>query len=540
MTSNSNVETPTVKNLKSVNAELRQELSKKDAQLEEYEERVKQLLHLLYGKKTEKSKTVIDDEQGVLFDTEPPEEPEEEVSEDDTLEVKTHKRFKKGRKPLPADLPRVEVIIDVTEEEKTCCGTTKNKIGEERTERLRYVPATVEVVVEVRPKYACGICEGTESEGPTVAIAPPPPSILPKSIATPELLAHILVSKFEYALPFYRQEKMFARIGVDMNRTTMCQWTMKIAEACQPLFNALHLEIRSGPLINIDETKVRVLKKPDSSAKNSQMWVCRGGNPSKPTILYFYRLSRESEVAREIIGDFAGAVQTDGYVGYDFLDKVACIDHLGCFAHVRRGFVLVIKAREKNKKDVEKKNKTKIKKIDKKVSNAEKVLKMIKKLYKIERKLRSDKELSPEEFVAKRRKEAGDILDELKEFLDELKKKTPPGGLLGKAVAYALSEWEKLVKYLEHASATPDNNLVENAIRPFVVGRKNWLFFGHERGAQSGALIYSLIETAKANGLEPYRYLKYIFEKLPYATTCGDYKALLPQHLDKNTVNSCP
>ncbi len=545
----SNAASHTIEKLKTVIAELRKKTESQkenaerfEAQIEEHKETIKHLLQMLYGKKSEKGIVGHDIDQGLLFDVEPAEDVEEDeaVSEDDTVEVEGHKRLKKGRKPLPAELPRVEVIIDIPDDEKTCpCGDDLTKIGEVVSERLRYIPAKVEVVREIRLQYACRSCEGTEDDGPTVKIAALPPRLLPKSIATPELLAHILVSKFADALPFYRQEQMFARIGVDMNRTTMCQWTMKVAEACQELFDALHSEIRSGPLINIDETTVKVLKKTGPSPDTkSQMWVCRGGDPAKPVLLFFYSPSREGEMAKTILGDFQGAVQTDGFSGYDYLDEVDGIDHLGCFSHARRGFVNLVKALGK-KEDNKSKDKSKSKKVKKQNSNAEKAVRLIRKLYKIERTLRADKELSPEAFIAKRRDLAEPVLKELKKFLDELKPKTPPKGILGKAIGYALRQWSRLVKYLDYAEATPDNNLVENAIRPFVIGRKNWLFFGHARGAQSGAVMYSLIETAKANGLEPYQYLRYIFEKLPFAHTPEDYRALLPLNLTPEKIQSC-
>jgi transposase len=416
----------------------------------------------------------------------------------------------------------VEVIHDLPEEEKVCaCGCKLSKIGEESCEKLDYIPAKLRVIVHIRYKYACKACEGVDSDKGAVQIAPAPPQIIPKGIATPGLLSHILVSKFCDALPFYRQEKIFARLGVDLTRANMANWAIQASERCRPLMELLREEILSGPLINIDETPVQVLQEPGrANTTKSYMWVFRGGPPDRPALVFLYSTTRSGQVPEDYLDGYQGYIQTDGYSGYNALGVRAGIIHIGCWAHSKRKFFEVVQARQNNGAQ------------EGKTGSAEVALSYIAKLYAIES-LAKRREYSPEEVRHLRQEEARPILDEFRAWLEKRSAQTPPKGLLGKAIAYTLNEWNKLVRYLEDGLLRPDNNLAENAIRPFVVGRRNWLFCGHPRGAHSSAALYSLIETAKANGLEPYLYLRFLFDRLPTATSTEEFKALLPQHLDR-------
>ncbi len=421
--------------------------------------------------------------------------------------------------PFLPDLPRIEVIEDIEESEKVCaCGAELVRIGEETCEKLDIIPAKIQVIRIIRPKYACKNCEGVESEGPTVKIAPPPPQIIPKGIATPGLVAYIAVSKYADGLPLYRQENIFSRYGIELNRSTMAGWMVKAAEGCNPLTDLLYKELHSGPLVNVDETPVQVLNEPGrANTTKSYMWVFRGGSPDKPVILFKYSETRSGEVPREVLAGYSGYCQTDAFSGYDGLEAAhPGIILVGCFAHVRRNFVKVIDARGKAAKN--------------KPGSAEVALEYIGKLYKIE-KIARERELSPEEIVCLRKEQAVPVLEEFKAWMDKRLSQTPPKGLLGQALSYALTRWHKLIRYVENGHITPDNNAAENALRPFVVGRKNWLFAGHPNGAHASATLYSLIETAKACGLEPYQYLRFLFSKIPYAQSQEDYSALLPQNL---------
>ena len=304
--------------------------------------------------------------------------------EAEPIQVEAHQRRKGGRKPLPEELPRVEIVHDLAAEEKVCgCGQELSRIGEEVSEQLDIVPAKIQVLRHIRPKYACKACEGVEDDGPAVKIAPVPPQIIPKSIASPGLLAYILAAKFIDHTPFYRQEKQFLRLGVEISRTSMCSWAMQAASACMPLLNLLRDEVLAGSYVNIDETTLQVLQEPgrDPTAK-SYMWIFRRGDPERKVLIYQYHPSRSGDVAKAFLGDFKGYVQTDGYSGYDFLDHVAEVRHIGCWAHARRKFMDVINAQGKNRK----------------TGAADVALSFISKLYRLEKEARA-KELSPRRSI---------------------------------------------------------------------------------------------------------------------------------------------
>jgi len=476
------------------------------------EEQVDFLKDKLFGRKADEPSA--DSRQFRLFEDEEPEEepPPEEVK------VPSYTRKKPGRKPLPENLPRVDRIYDIEESEKKCsCGCEKSCIGQEVTEQLDYIPARIQVIRHIRLKYACKGCEGLGSTTPPVVIAPAPVQLIEKSIASSGLLAHVLTAKFVDALPFYRQEKQFSRLGITLKRATMCNWALKVAAVCEPLYDLLYTEIRSGPLINIDETTLKVLSEKQRS--KCYMWVFCGGNRARRTVLYKYGPGRSGQVAKDVLADYRGYIQTDGYKGYDFLSQIEGVTLVGCWAHARRKFVDVTKIKGSRGSS-------------RKQTNAMKALKYIQKLYHIEHEY-SRMELSRENFQLNRSEAVQPILEEFLKFLTALSDRTPPKGVLGKAVSYALGQWPRLEAYLDQGYISPDNNRAENAIRPFVVGRKNWLFSGIEKGAEASALFFSLIETAKANDIEPYTYLKYIFDCLPYVDSPEEYKLLLPQYLDK-------
>jgi len=287
----------------------------------------------------------------------------------------------------------------------------------------------------------------------------------------------------------------------------------------------LREDIRSGPLIGIDETPLQVLNEAgrDNTTK-SYMWVYRGGAPDRPTLLYQYQRTRSGRVALEFLNDYHGFIQSDDFSGYDHLDQNPNIVHLGCWAHARRKFVKVVKVRKKHRS----------KRANPK-SLADEALDYIGNLYQIEKEARR-LQLDAVGIYQLRQEKAKPLLDKFKGWLETNRPQTPPKGLLGKAIRYTLANWKKLLIYLEDGQLRPDNNLVENAIRPFVVGRKNWLFAGSPDGAKASATFFSLIETAKANGLEPYAYLRHIFKKLPLAQTKQDLKDLLPQNIAPTTI----
>ena len=475
-------------------------------------EQIRLLYAKIFGKKSEKGGGENAGIQLLLFDMPEPEVDEEKKE----IIVPPHTRQKPGRKKLPEILPRVEVVHDIPEAEKVCaCGHELSRIGEDTSEKLDIIPSVIQVIKIIRPKYACKHCEGLETEGSVIKIAPVPKQIIEKGIATAGLLAHILIGKFCDALPFYRQERQFTRLGVDIPRATMCNWAMKAAKACEPLMELLNAHVRSGPLINMDETTIQVLAEPGRSpTTKSFMWVCRGGPPDKPALIYHYAPSRSSQVAAALLLDYKDVVQTDGYAGYDFLNVKKDIFHAGCWAHARRKFTEAGKGAGKGHKS----------------GSVDVALGYIRRIYEVESEGKRQ-DCNSEQRVELRRQKAKPILDDFYKWLCKKSLQVVPKSLLGLAVNYTLKQWDRLVVYLDHGDMTPDNNLAENAIRPFVIGRKNFLFAGTPEGAHASACLYSLIETAKANNLEPYKYLRYLFEKLPFASSEEELRQLLPMYL---------
>jgi transposase len=493
------------------------------------EERIRLLQGELYGRKSEK-RFPEDHRQLPIFEQDLEDQGVLQSAMSDTIVVPAHRRSKRGRKPLPENLPRVEVIHDLAEEEKVCpCGAPLSRIGQDTCEKLDYVPAKVRVLRHVRFKYACKACQGVEDDGPTVKIAPAPVQLIEKSMATEGLLAHIIISKFADALPFYRQQKIFARLGIELSRATMANWLVQVAQRCSPLIELLEHEIRGGPVIQMDETPLQVLKEPGrANTSKSYMWVFCGGTVNRPTVLYRYHPTRSGKVALAFLDEYHGYIQSDDYDGYDYLGQKESIIHMACWAHARRKFTEVVKAR---------------KKIRGKRANAktltDEALEYIGKLYQIEKQVR-EQEMTAEQIHALRQEKAKPILGAFEKWLETTQPLTPPQGLLGIAINYALRNWIKLTVYIEDGRLKPDNNAAENAIRPFVLGRKNWLFAGAPNGADAAATFFSLIETAKANALEPYSYLRCLFEQLPLVKDQDGYRGLLPQNIDRDLLNSAP
>lgn len=532
----------------------------KDANIHILTERLRLLQALLHAKRSEQkisqklceNQFSLFDEAEVSADEIQPEESQKEViaiPEDntETVVIAEHKRVKKGRRPLDESLPREDVICDIPEEDKICpCGCQLKKIGEEISEKLNIIPQTICVIRTIRPKYACPHCEGTEDTDKTVKIAPMPPHIIPQGIATPSLLAYIALGKFADALPFYRQTKIFERIGVNISRSTMSQWMIHAAKSCKPLIAMLYDHLRAGEIINMDETPVQVLRESErSNTSKSYMWLTCGnlgsdGNPDGGLSdypsegscgdlnggdfdlssgqtqqggqirLFHYAPSRAGDVARKLLGDFKGFLQTDGYAAYTAIGKEEGITHVGCLVHVRRKFIEVNKGNSKNKQGL-----------------ATTILNNIAKIYHFEKQFKQ-KKMTNDAIILARAEKIKPLFNAIYKLMTDAQSKIPPKTLLGMAVKYALGQWERVENYLLNAQLTPDNNIAENAIRPFVIGRKNWLFSGSPRGAESSAILYSLIETAKANKINPQTYLLHVFEKIPFANSKEKMEALLP------------
>jgi transposase len=516
--------------LKTILQEKATRIESLDLEIERLQMELRLLRQKLYGPKSERVELIEPEAQPNLFNEAEAEAKEEDKAEE--TEVIQYERKKGGRRRLPDNLPRIEKVHDIAEEDKVCkCGSRLSRIGEEVTEELDIIPRQCRVIRHIRPKYACRHCEGVESDKGAVQIAPAPVQILPKTIATAGLIASVVVEKFADGLPLYRQAGRFRREGIEISRGTLSNWVVRVGELSSPLIEVLREELRTGPLINVDETPVQVLKEPGrANTTKSYMWVFRGGRPPDrgggTVVLFDYRATRSAdEILKEYLREYSGCVQTDGYIGYEQLSELT-IKHAGCWAHVRRKFVEVVKS-------VDRAHKGKCRS----GCSADIAVSRIRQLYEIEREGKM-RELKGDELVQFRREHALPVLEGFHNWLKGRIGQTPPRGLLGTAMNYTLKQWNRLTVYINDPDVGLDNNAAENAIRPFAIGRKNWLFAGSPAGARASANLYSLVETAKANDLEPYRYLRYIFERLPYARTTDDYRKLTPMHLDRNDFDA--
>jgi len=458
---------------------------------------LKEALHREYGASSEQ----VPPEQARLFNEVGEDDEIDEASE--AVEVSGHTRKRRTQPRLSEDLPHIDIIHDLDEADKVCTehGCALDPLGEEVSRKLHFKPAELHVERHIQKTYVCPECEGG------IHTAPKPPSLIPKSMATAGLLAWIVVSKFCDALPLYRQSQIFARLGAHLDRTTLANWMITVGVQVQPLVNLLWDKLREQPVIHMDETPVQVLAEPGKAPQSkSFMWVSAAGPPDKGVVLFHYDPSRSGNVAKDLLTGTECALMTDGYEGYNRVDEK--VTRLGCWAHARRYFVRAQRQQPKGK-----------------TGGADQALAWIGKLYQIERQL---KDATASERHQVRQAKARPVLSQLRKWLDKTMPRTAPTTPLGKAMGYLDKQWPRLVRYAEDGRYPIDNNRAENAIRPFVVGRKNYLFSQSLRGVKANANLYSLIETAKAHGLDPYAYLIHVFEQLPAATAVADFEALLP------------
>ncbi|WP_151441744.1 IS66 family transposase, partial [Halomonas lysinitropha] len=360
----------------------------------------------------------------------------------------TKRRTRGGRVALPPELPRVEVVHELPDEAHHCDddGTELKVIGQEISEELHVVPARVEVIRHVRLKYGCPTCE----EG--VQIAPVPAKLLPKSNASPTLLAYVATAKYQDALPLYRQSQIFARHGAEIPRNTLARWMVQAGERLTPLVEALRQHLLQAPLIHMDETTLQVNAEADRKASaTSYMWLQRAGPPGQQVVLFDYDASRAGRVPVRLLGDYAGRLVTDGYEGYAEVVRRNGITHAGCWAHARRKFVEAQKVQPKGK-----------------TGKADWALNQIRKLYAVETQAKG---LEPEARLALREQKSRPLITQLRTWLDKSLTQVLPKSALGKALHYLEGQWNRLTRFLDDGMIPLDNNPAENAIRPFVVGR---------------------------------------------------------------------
>ena len=425
---------------------------------------------------------------------------------------------KPGRKPFAASLPREQIFIRLSDEEKAgALDTFFSKVKEE----LDIIPAQVRVLEYMQEKAV--FLEPTQEDAQRrIVAATLPKHPVPGAMGSIALMCFVLTAKYCDGLPLYRLENILARYGGELSRATLANWMIALAKQLQPLINLMREQQRNGNIIMADETRVQVLKEIGRPATSEKfMWVTLGGPPGQPCVLFEYDPSRSRDVPLRLLDGFKGYLQTDGYAGYHAACLINNITPVGCWDHARRKF--------KEAQDVQPKPK---KGGPHKASKADHMLGLINTLYGIERQIKT---LSPADKLEQRRKRSLPVLNKIKTYLNDNQPKVTREGLTGKAMTYLSNQWDKLTVFCTNGELNISNILAENAIRPFVIGRKAWLFSDSPKGAQASAIHYSLIETAKANGLEPYAYLTQILKVLPYADTVEKIEALLPWNF-KNQV----
>lgn len=481
---------------------LRRLLCESQSKVAYLEEQNALLRQRLFGRKSEQSADSTTPQLALFNEVETELATAVEPDADEEAVAPSKRRGK--RKPLPAELPRIEVVHELPEHELTCdCGCRKHVMGEEASEQLEIVPMQIRVIKHIRKVYGCRGCEAAP------VTADKPAQVIEKSLASASVLAMLLTTKYADGLPLHRFEKVLSRHGIGITRQTLARWVIQCGEHLQPLLNLMRDKLLEGRVIHCDETRVQVLKEEGREpSSQSWMWVQTGGPPEHPVVLFDYTSSRGQEVPVRLLEGYRGHVMTDDYAGYNAIALHEGVERMGCWAHARRKFVEAQKVQPKGK-----------------TGRADVALNLINRLYGIERDI---KNVSDAERLVVRQERGIPVLNEIQMWLEKTAPQVTSQNALGKAVSYLASNWNKLKRYVEAGHLPIDNNPAERAIRPFVIGRKAWLFSDTPKGATASAQIYSLVETAKVNGQEPYAWLRHVLERLPHAQSVADHEALLP------------
>lgn len=499
---NPSTSTPTIEELlkrleflEKQNAELEKEKSDMKAKLNWLQEQIR--LHQLKRFGTSSERINPDQLELPLFN-EIEKEANLELPEPTVETITYHRRKKRGqRKIMLENLPVKTIEYRLPEDEQvcSCCGGKLHEMSIEVRQEIEYIPAQVNVLKHVRYIYSCRHCEHEEIQTP-IETAPMPKPVVSGSLASPSIMAHIMNQKYVEALPLYRQEKQFKRMGLALSRQTIANWMIYGADRwLSKLYDRMHHLLLKLDIVCADETTLQVLHEPGRAASSkSYLWLYRTGKEGPPIILYDYQETRAGENPKRFLKDFKGYLQVDGYAGYHKVENVTLV---GCWAHARRCFTDVLKSLPANSM---------------KPVVATEGLQFCNQLFAIERKL---KEINPDERYEQRLKQSKPVLDGFLSWLKIQEHKVLPKSGIGQAITYCLNQWEKLVAFLEDGRLEIDNNRSERSIKPVVIGRKNWMFSNTPKGAKSSAIIYSMVETAIANGLNPYYYLRYLFEQLP-------------------------
>lgn len=441
-----------------------------------------------------------------------PTPPEPEAKE----EPGAGKKRTRGPRRVNVDhLPVDEVVYDLPENERTCnkCGGDLHKIGEECNDKLEVIPAQWRVKRTRRAKYGCRHCQDDGAPAPVFTV-PGPAQAFPNSLASPSAVAHIIHEKYVQGVPLYRQEQALERQGVELTRQTMANWVIAGADWLEAIHGRMHTLLLEQDVLHADETRVQVLHEAGRAATDqSIMWLYRTGREGPHIVLYEYQPTRKAEHPCKFLKGFRGYLHADGYSGYELLPNVTIA---GCWAHARRGFVRAVETLPKELRN-------------KGGTHSHKGLAFCDRLFGVERTLHN---VSASQRYDGRLKDSKPILDEFKAWLNTMSVDAAPKTRLAAAVGYCLNQWAKLNTFLQDGRLEIDNNRAERAIKPFVIGRKNWLFANTPRGADTSAVLYSIVETAKENGIQPLPYLTHLFERLPNMRVSSNTSLdeLLPWH----------
>lgn len=419
--------------------------------------------------------------------------------------AKKDKPASSARKPLPAALPR-DVIEHGKQDCCEQCGQSLSQIGEDVSEQLEYIPASFRVIRHVRPKYSCAGCS-------TIAQAPAPSRPIPRGYAGPGLLAHVIVAKYTDHLPLYRQSQIYSREGVALERSTMADWVGQVSHLLRPLNNALNQYVMAATKLHGDDTPVPVLQPGRKTTKLGRLWGYLrddrpAGSTDAPAVWFSYSPDRKGKWPAEHLANYVGTLQADGYAGYNALYATGNIHEAACWAHVRRKFYEIDQVQPD--------------------SFATQVLKAIAELYAIEKQIKGK---PPDQRMAIRQEQAKPRLEQLKNQLRETLSRVPKKMPLAKAIHYALVRWDALVLYTNDGAIEIDNNPIEREIRPIAIGRKNYLFAGSDTGGERAAMMYSLLNTAKLNGVDPEAYLTDVLSRIADHPV-NQVEQLLPWNVD--------
>ncbi len=488
-----------------------------EEKLKWYEEQFKISQAQKYGSKSEQ---VLPEQLSAFNEVE---KESRQDKEEPVLEEVVEKRSR-IRKPTGerfADLPEEVIEYDLSDEEKSCpkCGKTLHQMSKEIRQEIVVIPATVKIVKHVQPVYACRNCEKDGIQNHIITAKAPEP-VIPHGFASASLIAFIMNRKYAECVPLYRQEQQWINFGLELSRQNMANWVIKGSEHLAHIYHRLKEVLLEERFLHADETTMQILAEPGKKATSkSYMWMYCTGRFGPEIFLYEYQPSRSGNHPEKFLKGFNGYLQTDGYTGYDSVENVT---HMGCLAHARRKFVDALKAMPKDA-DISKTLAT----VGRKYCD---------KLFILERKY---KDLSPKDRLSKRKELSQPVFKEFHEWLVQSATKALPKSALGKAINYCIKQWDYLSTFLLDGEVELSNNRAERAIKPFVIGRKNFLFSKTPNGAKASAICYSIIETAKANGLSPYHYLTHLLEMIPNINVHdkGQIEKLLPW--SENLPNHC-